>query len=375
MKNHNHKKTSHKTHFGLHVTIEKAVIKNIMEKQELRALNTLTRNDKNIEQLHFVENVGATQLFSMAQAEHLYRNAKNSFGDDRWRYGQSKILEAIKLGNRRMLAKAPAADEFRKLKENFPNFAEVVDVLNGAAALCRLSAEGYLQIPPLLLLGPPGVGKTAFVQAFGKIAGLPFNRLDIGMSSTGSVLSGLSLDWGTGRTGQIFNLLTESEYANPIFMLDEIDKSRGNYNAPVEPVLLSLLEPESAICFRDEAISLPINTSHIIWIATANYIDQISSPLLSRFTVINIQQPSPEQSKQVIQSIYHKIRNDKPWGFRFPKTLNVEVVNKLSLCPPRLASKNIQQAFGVAAKNHRTEILLEDLPVHTVKKVNRIGFI
>ena len=183
------------------------------------------------------------------------------------------------------------------------------------------------------------------------------------------------MDWGTGRTGQIFNLLTESQCANPIIMLDEIDKSRGNYNAPVEPVLLSLLEPESATCFKDEAISLPINTSHIIWIATANYVDQISGPLLSRFTVINIQQSSPEQSKQIIQSIYRKIRDSKPWGFRFPKTLTVEVVDKLSNCPPRLASKNIQQAFGVAAKNHRTEILPEDLPVHTVKKVNRIGFI
>ena len=98
MKHYNHKKTSNKTNFGLHTKIEKAVIKNIHEKQELRTLNTLTRNDKNAEQLNFVENVGSVELFSMCKAEHLYRNAKNSFGDDRWRYGQSKNFRGNKTG-------------------------------------------------------------------------------------------------------------------------------------------------------------------------------------------------------------------------------------------------------------------------------------
>ena len=103
MKNHNHKTTSSKTNFGLHVVIERAVIKNIKERQELRSLNTLTRNDKNAEQLNFAENVGSVELFSMCKAEHFYRNAKNIFGDDRWRYGQSKNFRGDQVGKSKEL--------------------------------------------------------------------------------------------------------------------------------------------------------------------------------------------------------------------------------------------------------------------------------
>ena len=350
------------TGFNLHTVIELLTLDKLAEKETLRSLSSQGRNEEKRDKPAFLENIGACQLFSMSQAEQLHKKARDIFGNDNYRYGQNKIMDALKLGNRRSLAMAPPVHEITALRKNFPNFEEAIEVFEGACALSRLSPDGYLHIPPMLLVGPPGVGKTAFAQAFGKIAGVPFSRIDVGTSSTSAILAGLSLGWSTGRCGEVFNMLIESEYANPVIMLDELDKFNGHYSAPVEPVLLSLLEQESACTFKDEAVPLDLNASHVIWIATANYIEQISAPLRSRLTVVNIDQPSPEQATHVIQSIYCKLRGSKPWGNLFPNELSSDVIEKLILVSPRLASRAIQQGFGIAAKNNRREIRADDVP-------------
>jgi hypothetical protein len=75
-------------------------------------------------------------------------------------------------------------------------------------------------------------------------------NLTITTSSSSVISAGLPLTWGTGRTGEVFNLLTESELMNPIVMLYEVDKAVGNYTTPIEPILLSLFETESARSFK-----------------------------------------------------------------------------------------------------------------------------
>jgi ATP-dependent Lon protease len=301
--------------------------------------------------------------------------AKATFGKENATYVQQKIEEIVKFGNRRKLAKSPNIAVLKHLRINFPNFCEVIDLVEGACALSNLATQGYLQIPPLLLLGPPGIGKTAFVQELSRLIGVNFSRIDIGISSTSAILAGLSLTWGSGRCGEIFNLLSESEYMNPIIILDEIDKAAGNYAMPVEPILLALLESESSKTFRDEAILMELNASNIIWVGTANYLEQISEPILSRFTVFEIKSPDLAQSKKIVQNIYRNFKTDNNWGANFDDDLDEESVLKLSEFTPRVASKLLQKAFGIAAINSRNKIIADDICISKNKKNHTIGFV
>ena len=230
-------------------------------------------------------------------------------------------------------------------------------------------------MPPLLLLGPAGVGKTAFAQEFAKILGVYFKRIDIGLTTTGSVLSGLSLGWGSGHTGDIFKIIIASEVANPLLMLDEIDKMGHQSAYPIEPTLLALLEKESAEDFKDEAIQLHLNCKHFLWIATANDEHLISEPLKSRFTIVNIRMPTREETKHIVRSIYRKIKANNPWGNAFKNELDDFVTDLLVDLSPREITRTMHAAFGKAAVRGGQEVTSSDFLLPSKVATRQIGFV
>ncbi|MCX7180543.1 MAG: AAA family ATPase, partial [Proteobacteria bacterium] len=323
----------------------------------------------------FVEVPGAVELFSVHEAEKIYTTADSLFGSDNHRYVEKRISDLMILGNRRGLATAPSIEQIKDLRVHFPNAGEVLDMIERAAALSRLSPSNFFALSPLLILGDPGVGKSAFLQALAKCLSAPFQRIDIATLSTGCQLFGTSLTWGTGRTGEIFNLLANSPVLNPLIFLDEIEKAHGNYYSPILPALLSLLEPETSKAFRDEAIPLSLNAQHVLWVAAANELDEMSAPLLSRFNVVRIYRPEGEAAVTVAGLIYQAIRQDNPWGRRFPDQLDRPVALRLARWIPREMSRLIKHAFGTAALAGRTHLIKADVPVPVVKAEHRCGFV
>lgn len=323
----------------------------------------------------FAETSGAVCLYSILQVQDLYQHARRHFGDDRERTVKEILANLATKSNRRNLVGSPNAESIQQLKKNFPNFGEAIAQIEFAAALSNLSNQSWFQMPPLLLLGPAGVGKTAFAQAFAKLLGVYFKRIDVGTASTGAILSGLSLGWGSGHTGEIFKTINDAETANPLLMLDEIDKISHLSSYPIEPTLLALLEKESAGNFRDEAIQLHLNCQHFLWIATANNENQISEPLKSRFTIVNIRMPDRGETQHIIQSIYQKIRSNNPWGKAFKNKIDDIVLDELLDLSPRELTRLMQAAFGKAAIRGGREIESSDfsLPKKAVKK--QIGFV
>lgn len=361
--------------FQQHIQIEKLVREEVLEREVLRNTKPESRSRKKTEAT-FIENTGAVEIYSMAEAETNFNNADEVYGDDRAKYAKNLLKDLASNGNRKNLAGPPPKDALFNLRHDFPNFSEAIDQIECAAALSTLSDNPWFQMQPLLLLGPPGVGKTAFAQAFAKILNIYFRRIDVGTMSTGSVLAGLSLGWSSGHVGEVFKTISASATANPLIMLDEVDKIAGHYMAPLEPLMLSLLEKESSASFRDEALLLRLNCSRILWIATANNLDSMSEPLKSRFNIVNIKAPSKEHLPYVLQSIYRKILQGNPWGHKFAQKLDEEVINRLSAYSPRQASNALILALGKAAVDGKQAINPNDIGCgeSDISKI-RMGFL
>jgi len=273
----------------------------------------------------------------------------------------------------RTLLSVPIEIDFNSLRLGFPQFDEVTDFYeNTIISLARLNLP--FEIPPILLQGDPGLGKTFYASELAKLINLPFFEISLATTSSSFALSGGSLQWSEGSTGFISETLATSEVANPMILVDEVDKAplSAAYN-PLN-VFYGLLEPHSAKRFRDEALEVELDASKVIWIATANYIDYIPAPIQSRMRIFNIKQPDPGTMLPVIESIYAHVINNKSYGRLLDSELDKDVIRQLVNQSPRAARLAIEEGAFKAIRHQRTTIIPSDLPM-IKKEKNRVGFI
>lgn len=272
----------------------------------------------------------------------------------------------------RELAKLSNTDIFQELKDRFPHFIEVVELLeSNAIALSKLDLP--FECPPLLLQGDPGLGKTYFFSELARLIEFPFYEISMATITASFALAGGSTQWSEGTVGFIAKSLASSRIANPIILIDEIDKCRGsNHYDPVN-VLYSLLEPHSAKRFRDEALEIELDTSRIIWIATANYVDSIPEPILSRMRVISIQLPTPLQMINIVESIYSSFRLTKSYGALMSPIIDGDTMQLLTTKSPREARVAIDIGCLSAIRDNRSHLRPSDI-VLTKKERLHAGF-
>ena len=161
-------------------------------------------------------------------------------------------------------------DDLAGIERKFPNFGDVIDYLRAAFAVAS-HGDGVPMLTPILLSGPPGIGKSYFAMHFAEYFGAGFQTVHIETAQTSSVLSGSAEHWGNTKTGMVFNALLEGAYANPVFFLDEIDKAFEGEHDPLMS-LYALLESATARTFTDSSYPwLPgIDASRIVWVCTCN---------------------------------------------------------------------------------------------------------
>ena len=235
------------------------------------------------------------------------------------------------------------------LEEDFPNFGEVIRGLRGHLSR-RALCEQPLQLSPLLLLGPPGVGKTAFGKRLAEVLGAHLEFQSLAELTAGFTLTGMTQGWAGGAPGLIARSLLElPDGQPPVLLFDELDKARQDTTHPTDAALLGLLDPVSSEAFRDEFLELPLDITPVSFLFTANRTRGIRPELLSRLQVIEVPSPTAAQMPAIVRSVDAAVRTRQPQLADHFAPLGDSLINTLASQSPRALMRLLNTAYDRAA--------------------------
>lgn len=209
----------------------------------------------------------------------------------------------------RWLPNDDAVQAVENLKREMPHLGEFWDeVLIAMNLVIRLNATRFT-LPPMILNGSPGVGKTFALFSLAEALDLSMESIPMSTTGAGFILSGSERGWRDPVPGLLAKSAAKSRHINPIFILDEFEKARFRRDAGMnglEPEVLQMLERDSAKRFRDVFLEQDLDLSEISYIGSSNSTSQIPEPILSRVKIIEIGYPSVDSLQQIYTSILNK---------------------------------------------------------------------
>ncbi|MFT3897183.1 MAG: AAA family ATPase [Thermomonas sp.] len=250
-----------------------------------------------------------------------------------------------------------------RLESAFPNFRQAIHQIRLLLTLEK-AGRNLLRLPPLLLVGEPGVGKTYFATEFAKAMRLECRVVHMENATSGMLLSGLEQFYATASPGMVFDALVKGRQANPILIVDELDKVSTDPRQPPANALYQLLEPNTAKQFRDQScLDLALDAGHINWMITANDISIIPPPLLSRMTIVHVPSPTREERLQIAKQVYCDLRKENGWGRHFEANLSENASDLLATIPGsvRRMQSVLRLAFAYAMDRQTKAVELQDL--------------
>lgn len=271
------------------------------------------------------------------------------------------ILDAGEAGRWRALAGVPegafeALDDLGRRAPHLDGMTDLVRRHLRAAATIGLSVK----LPPVLLLGPPGVGKTWYMSRLAALLGLPFRTYPMNAATLGEGLQGAHPNWRNAQPGLVSKTLLQERMANPLIVVDEVDKAQSHgHNADPYRPFYTFLEPSGAKVHVDEYLGFPMDASAVSWVLAGNDASPLPEPILDRLTILTVPAMDRDQVVAVARSIYAEA-NAARRAFFDPEP-GRRVLDRLAGLNPRSIRIAIEDAMVTAAAVGRRAIAVDDL--------------
>lgn len=320
--------------------------------------------DDSMHRAHMHE-VARHQIFPRIDVvkERIARLGNGFYGDQEHTMRQLKALStALDRGPMRSVVRRPDwRSAFEDLATELPAYRAVLQVITNALALAEITGTTP-SITPILIVGAPGVGKSYFCRRLAQTLGSGSAWIAMDQHTAGADLRGSDSHWSTSRHGALFDLLGLSDTANPLVVLDEIDKaprSSGTQSIDMLAQLYSALEPETARHLADVSLDVELDASLVMYVATANQLKSFDAALLSRFEVVQVGLPRPSERREaaarVVDSALRRL------GVHGAVKVSPGCAALLADFSARVVHRAIEKAVGAAVASGRHTVSIGDM--------------